>query len=59
LLFPIGFSAPEIGGSAFRLPQTFNVGYSYAIFNTAILLNLIALFIVNKFFMTNLIAANR
>ena len=59
VLFPVGFSAPEVGGSPYRLPQTFTVGYSYAIFNIAIIVNLAALFVANKFFLTNLIRTNR
>ena len=59
ILFPIGFSAPQFGGQPYLLPKTFNVGYSYALFNLAVLFSVVGLLVANRLFLPSLVRTNR
>ena len=36
ILFPVGFSVPEIGGAPYQLPNSYQVGLSYILFIMAL-----------------------
>lgn len=50
IIFPLGFSKLELGRQPFLLSETFSTGYSYALFNVAIVANIVALLAIHRFF---------
>lgn len=55
VIFPLGFSTVELGGRPFLLPDTYSIGYSYILFNIAIVTCITALLATNRFFACRLL----
>ncbi|XP_064405746.1 modulator of smoothened protein-like [Halichondria panicea] len=50
IVFPLGFSASEFGGHSYLLTSPYQVGYSYVLFNVAIVTGIAAMVVGNKMF---------